>query len=1251
MAKVLRPSFYSGMNVYKDNLQGIVDYDASQRSYIITRLYHDGAITSTPYDLNALRVMTDSYRNNAQFADFETSFTAGNPLQMAYTTTSPPDPRVLYAQKFRARSNNIQKVRLWMLMNIDPGIVWGTVFVEIRSLVGHVCTSTNSCSCQSIIPDDMSDLYTEPSSDVLARVVLDHNLLNNSFPYIDVNFSTEPRVSNIDGRSAISSGNYYAIVIGRDYSAVDSTLSIHGNFGNNMPDLTSFVTKFDPSSGLWIDQTGDSMAYQIFSDTIEILPGDGYCEGKFLENPFTIMDTSGTNVDYHLGNIDLVHVKSVSSAGSVDAGGDGRNMVIVRVESTPADYQPNPRTGNPSAVAEADVIRVMVVTEKEWRTWSLDEQRTWLLLAYVTDENSKTVKGLYEDPCDINSSVIHGSWSPGLIEIEDARKFIPHAQVMKYGDHDEIPVRAASQQYNGDLLIEQTYSGQMLAPLFEKDPLHGPLNIFRTACSSRTEMSVFDASFGVMLITPHLGKFMYYVNDTGNWDKLNVVPPMVQSITLVADPSSAPRNLNNSITFGACTSANPGLKLRLNWTLPPTGYHTEYSADGVITRVEDKPYRGVVIVRSTEDFPRSIDDGVIIAASEAGFVTTDGRTYTFGAVGQVNECCASSLVPGIIGTTNALVYPMPSFSLDVVNITEGGTYNTEMDFVEFDITPGVTFEAKFRIQNIGSRILYPKIVASLIHGITPAVVGSKQLMDITCPITPMYDTNGEVELPPISIPIPFDYAHDPSDDHLPHFSVDGTEYNMPTGPMAIDVGFYDSRFNEQVGHSIIHVKNNDTLRIHLTDYLLTRIDASGAETPIGGAYLTSTDKKIGLSSIVLTSYYPNQLNKVTLEAYAIANLPSGSGNYVATEAKRLTIETVSVTQPGMGFAVATVPVVKDILAAGDATNGTAYYADYNVRIDVEQFLADAAIGDSNTPSPITIFLVLKHGTDVVLTPPTVHENLCTSALELFSVKRSDVVDGTECTCYIDSYTGLTSSVVFSGCTPQLAANACYNGLSYNQLYYYTVFTYNDAGHFSYTDRCNQAVYGMSSSIPPGAVCQLELIETVGGGLIDNVQLQWTNPIDPQLYGFRIYVSESGHLDQYGHAINCNTSFASDFVMVNGTKAASDEVSGWQSTACNMMMVYDTFLTPWITDQSPHISRVAGDVAYFYDGQDNVDPSSNDRVLYELADDGKSLVSNVGVKRSLTPGVLYNYTIFTYDIYGNFNAPSCIDRGNITLTAP
>lgn len=1248
MANTNKPVFYSGQNVYRDNLQNIVEYDSEARAFIIKKLYHDGVINATPYDLNALKVVTDSYRNNAGFTDFNSSLTANNPIKLSYSVDNPPSSRVLYAQKFQARSNNIQKIRLWALLDVDPGIVWGTLIVEIRPLVGHNCASTNSCSCESVVADDLSDLYTEPSSDVLARVVIDHNRLNNSFPYLDVDFSAEPFVSNIDGRSQIVSGKYYAIVIERDYSAIDSVLSIHGNYGNNLSGLTSFVSKFDSSTGLWTDQTGDSMAYQIYSDTVEILPGDGYVDGKSISNPFVIENTSGVYVDYHLGNIDLVHTKSVTSAGAVDAGGEGRNMIIARITTTPADYQPNPRTGNPSAVSEANVIEVMVVTEKEWklgyvaRTSTTLEKSEWLLLAYATDENLKTVKGLYEPPCDINSSIISGNWSPGLIKIEDVRKFLPHAQIMKYGEHDEIPYKSASTKYNSDLFIETVDPDQALAPLYTKGFSSGPYNIFSTFCNAANELSVFDASSGVIFSTPHGGKYMYYTTDAGDLDKINIVPPMVQSVSASADPTSLPRALSASTTIGGCINSNMGLRVRLQWTPPISGHHFEFGSDGTYSVVEDKPYRGIVIVRSTEDFPRSIDDGVIIAASESGFTTSDGRTYQFNPIGQTNLCCSSSTTPGIIGDTVALRYPIPSLPLTIDNTTSGGVYNPVVGDYVYDIDPGHSFEISLRVKNTSSRVLRPVLEISLTHCIKDGSTASGEIYNAIASTPVLYDSHGYVGLT-AQIPIPSSVYLD---------AVDGgaqLEYNLPKGLMTLDVGIYDSNADEQIGHKIIYVSNNSSSvpSMSLNNYLMTRIDKNSNETTVDAMYLSNDDLFLALSDIEILNRSTTYVDNVYMEAYALTNQKSTDGEYFSTGLVKLPIYARDAGDIDADYSLQTHAVIHGGVNAVQSGQSVSINATKDIRIDVSGVLADAFVGDSSTPSPITIFTVLRYNVAESFTAPDAPDNMVISPIELFIVDNASVINNQECTCYVDSYTGEASSLVFSGCTPELSTNPCFNGLSYNQVYYYSVFTYNDAGHFSATDRCNQVVYGMFNSIPPGPICRLSMIPEYaddghGNTTISDIRLNWTNPSDSHLYGFRVYVSE------YGHAgASCTASYANNFVETNKTPAVNDvgDVTDID-TACNMMLVYDTLLTPWITTASLGISRKPGDMCYIYDGVDNSDSASGERVLYELAPDGRSLLSQTGVTRKLKPGITYFYTVFTYDVYGNYNAPSCIDRGAV-----
>ncbi len=1183
---VLKPTFYSGQNIYRDNLQRIVSYDSSKRTALILSMFNNGVVNPTPYDLSAMRVVVDSYRNNSCYLDFQSSSQANNPITMSASG----DPRILYAQKFYARSNNIQKVRLWMLVDVPPGTQFGEIFVEIRALVGSDCTSSNSCNCNSTLPTGASPLITEPASQVLARRVLDHNTINNSFPYIDVSFATEPLVSNLDDRSLMIPGQYYAIVIGRNYSTT-GTLQIHGNFGNNLANLESYVTKFDPTTGLWTNYEGDSIAYQIFSNTVELLPGDGIVSGASINNPTYVEDSVGNTVRYHLGNLDLAHVKNIVSAGAVDQNGDGRNMVIARIREVEMEYQPNPRTGNPNATATAEVIEASITTERLWSEMSSTDQAAWLILAYVTDENTKTIKGLYEPPCDINAAAIAGNWSPGLINIEDARVFVPHAQALKYSLLDEPPARAISTSYNTNLIIPQADSTLALASVYINTESGAPSSVFKTGCVERNQLSVFDSAFGMTLTTPHMGKYLYYADDAGTLKKLNIIPPMVQSSIASADITSVPRTLNASTTIGACVNANMGLRVRLQWT-PPS---------------DPTSYRGLVIVRSTEDYPRSIDDGVIIAVSEKTFTTLDGRVYNFDPVGQANPCCnADNPEAGIIGKRRGLNSPLPELSMELVSAMSG-TLNSLNDIVEYSIIPGTEFNINVSAFNLSSAILHPRFDVDIIYaGGSINLLRDYQAVNAST----MYVSSSAINdiILPVTIPTTINNS------------------SFPTGYTYLMIRVYDGfvSTHPQIGTLTLILKNEtgESFNSGLTAIAAPLYENDQAVED----YIADSTTLLSVSAMSFLNISAIPFGRLSLKSQWMANYYNGTTNQIVpTDSINLTpLETVNGSE-------ITMETLLDYVGANASVVPVSISSDTFRLQFIDIVGSSIAIGNSTTAAPSELFLsVVDETSEADIKPIVAYYNQ-----DLYLVPRQQLVLNQECSCYVDAYSGTAYSAGFVGCERGYNAAACNNGMSYNLIYYYTVFTYNDAGHFSYVDSCARAEYGIGNALPPGPVCQLAIVPQASGNhgpLYDSISLSWVNPDESSLYGVRIYVSK------YRYATN----FVEPF-------DASDP----------MYILYDSVFTP---NLNAIVNVGPGTSSAIIDGVDNfiADPDHPEpdpyyghtqgyRGLYKLSSGGDAVFTESSTSSAVQfeNGVIYHYTVFTYDVNGNYNTPTCVDRGQVS----
>jgi hypothetical protein len=439
---------------------------------------------------------------------------------------------------------------------------------------------------------------------------------------------------------------------------------------------------------------------------------------------------------------------------------------------------------------------------------------------------------------------------------------------------------------------------------------------------------------------------------------------------------------------------------------------------------------------------------------------------------------------------------------------------------------------------------------------------------------------------------------------------------------------------------------------------IKKITSTGSEVALrdGIVFISVGDVALQITSLAV-NVYPNGttpcdlvpcnvVNAVTLEAYATYNSVNSTmiGNnaytsFAQSPAVVLPVLLRSVTAPPESpFVLVTEPSA--IIVERPVDYDINIPSQYDIKIDLSSLMRTPGlyIGDATQSSPFTVYLVLK--SIYTTNAQYVVNSLPVSSvmpIEFNLVNSTAVEDGRECTCYMDTYTGPTPSVVFAGCTPEIAANACYNGLSYNMTYYYTIFTYNDAGHFSIADNNNQAVFGMTNSNPPGAV--YGFASTFESATQINT-LQWTNPAEDNLYGFRIYVSQSIPCDLASGCLGGR--FAENFVETNSV--AYDPAI--PETGCNMFLVYDTLLTRTIDLASPHISKMPGDTSSFKDGHDN--SSNGNRIVFELSADGKQLLTPAGKAFNFISGATYYYTIFTYDVYGSYNAPVCVTRNAIVI---
>ncbi len=304
-----------------------------------------------------------------------------------------------YGQKFKAKTTNIQKIRL--LLGVDKDITaptsetwfeWsGDIIVSIHELQTSVTCPTDT------IPDNAIDYQPNPSP--IAQVVLTKDILFDNFGYtltdiaqpVDVCF-TNTRVGGFIN-TGITINNYYVVTIQR--AGDTSSGNIFTLTGSNYTD-NSVLTQFNGST--WVDNPNEDLWFEIQSDSMKVASGYGYDTGVGIAVNKTIADSATlATIDY--------------SEDGVNFSNNGQNInnyVVVQAINNLQDQVQDSRTGAPIFSRYQSNAEISCITSTQLNTLMLTEEP--IILGCGTDTNNRVSATLTKTQTYINMGVDNQFW-------------------------------------------------------------------------------------------------------------------------------------------------------------------------------------------------------------------------------------------------------------------------------------------------------------------------------------------------------------------------------------------------------------------------------------------------------------------------------------------------------------------------------------------------------------------------------------------------------------------------------------------------------------------------------------------------------------------------------------------------------------------------------------------------------------------------------------------------------------------------
>lgn len=293
---------------------------------------------------------------------------------------------IIYAQKFRANTDNIQAISV--LVALSSGADWtGALTFGIRKLQNP----ETFAGATRFLPNNFVDF--DPELESLAEVSVTQDdlekmgiVLDSQYREVTVSFSETP-VAN-PTINPLAQDQWYALTVRRTGSTSVGALLIpeipaySGNTGYRRTLGEDFFTgggRFSVfSSGQWLDVPGSTLWYKVFGDSIKV------AGGKLIEDGIiSINEKTGLNLEVGIEEQRVArgYPLTVTSTGF-------ENYVIGQATLALSDNEPHPNTGDLTASRERWLPQFSAVRETSVED-ILKVKPGLVVLARVTDRNPR----------------------------------------------------------------------------------------------------------------------------------------------------------------------------------------------------------------------------------------------------------------------------------------------------------------------------------------------------------------------------------------------------------------------------------------------------------------------------------------------------------------------------------------------------------------------------------------------------------------------------------------------------------------------------------------------------------------------------------------------------------------------------------------------------------------------------------------------------------------------------------------------
>lgn len=335
----------------------------------------------------------------ADYASVDVDSLAINVTSTTTRSLNKNETGIIIGQKFKATTNNIQKVSVLLSIEENTLALSGHEFDWSGDIVLGIRKLQTSTQCSTdVIPNSSIDFDPEPApiaeisfnQDSLADLGI---ILDDSPQVVDFVF-TQSILANPNIELNIEPNEYYMLTLRRSGNISTGNIVLFEAANTTTdPTLVDDMRMSVFSQNTWVDISDSDLWFKVYTNAVRITDGTAFDSGVQVTSPKTKKNAStGLQEPYIEGYHSLVDVSQTA-----------KNYLMIQKATSFTDSIPHPATGNLVATRIEDVPDIAVVNESTL-TELIDAGNEPIIIGSARDTNPAN-----------NPSIIGTTYYPGLL--------------------------------------------------------------------------------------------------------------------------------------------------------------------------------------------------------------------------------------------------------------------------------------------------------------------------------------------------------------------------------------------------------------------------------------------------------------------------------------------------------------------------------------------------------------------------------------------------------------------------------------------------------------------------------------------------------------------------------------------------------------------------------------------------------------------------------------------------------------------